>query len=402
MRFPIKMGIRSDKRLDQEIQIMTKRAERSKSMRVTFRSKRSRGRPLFYMVALLVPVILTACGGGSAVEEAETFRILNVQVIEVAPESFTSAIRVTGSVEAFYDVTIAAEEGGVVNEILVPRGSNVRRGQAIARLGSEMLEAQLEEARAAADLTREQWERQKALWEEQQIGTELAYLQAQGNARMRAATVSALEARLRKKTIRSPVSGTFEEYYFELGEYAAPALPFARIVSLDRVKITGGVPERFSQDVQGGTPVEVAIDNCPQANCTADIAFVGDTVDPDSRTFTVEIHLPNPEKIMKPGMIANMSIQLEKISEALVVPQQAVLRSEDGYQVFVVENINGRETAISREIQLGPAREDRIVVTEGLTAGERVVIVGQLKLGSGDLVSIVDGNGDYDREEGKK
>ncbi len=379
---------------------MKRTGKRSDSMAVTTGTKRNREKPLFYIVALLIPVILTACGGSSAVEEVESIRIMNVQVIEVVPGSFTSAIRVTGSVEAFYDVTIAAEEGGVVNEILVPKGSNIRKGQAIARLGSEILEAQLEEAKAAADLAREQWERQKVLWEEQQIGTELAYLQAQGNARMRDATVRALEARLRKKTIRSPVDGIFEDYYFELGEYAAPALPFARIVSLDLVKITGGVPERFTRDVEVGTLVEISIDNCPDADCTESIALVGDTVDPDSRTFTVEVHLPNPDRIMKPGMLANMNIQLQEISDALVVPQQAVLRSETGYQVFVVETVDGRDVANSRNVVLGPAREGRIVVTEGLAAGDRVVTVGQLKLGSGDLVSIVGGSGGSDWEDG--
>ena len=240
---------------------------------------------------------------------------------------------------------------------------------------------------------------QKVLWEEQQIGTELAYLQARGNSSMRDATVTAIEARLRKKTIRSPVDGIFEDYYVELGEYAAPAQPFARIVSLDQVKVIGGVPERFAQDVRAGTPVEVSIDNCPEADCMEVIAFVGDTVDPDSRTFDVEVHLANPNRMMKPGMIANMSIQLQEIAEAIVVPQQSVLRSENGYQVFVVESVDGRNLANSRDVVLGPAREDRVVVIEGLEAGDRVVIVGQLKLGSGDLVSIVNGNGGSDRED---
>jgi len=364
--------------------------------------KQSKGISLLYMAAFFMPVLMAGCGGGSAIEEVEYIRIINVQVTEVMPEIFTSVIRITGSVEAFYDITISAEEGGVVEDILISKGSNVSKGQTIARLGSQMLQAQLDEAEAAADLAREQWERQKVLWEQQQIGTELAYLQARGNTRMRDATVNALEARLRKKTIRSPVDGIFEDYYVEVGEYAAPALPFARIVSLDQVKIIGEVPERFARDIRAGTPVEVTIDNNPEADCTEGIAFVGNTVDPDSRTFDVEIHLANPNRMMKPGAIANMSIQLQEITDAIVVPQQSVQRSENGYQVFVVESVDGRDAAISRDVVLGPAREDRVVVAEGLEAGDKVVIVGQLKLGSGDLVSIVDGNGSSDREDGSQ
>lgn len=382
---------------------MVKRTgERSESMICTKGFKQGKGISLLYLAALFMPVFMAGCGGNSAVEEVESIRIMNVQVSEMMHETFTSVIRVTGSVEAFYDITISAEEGGVVQEILVSKGSNVSSGQAIARLGSQILQAQLDEAEAAADLAREQWERQKVLWEEQQIGTELAYLQARGNSRMRDATVTAFEARLRKKTIRSPIDGVFEDYYVELGEFAAPALQFARIVSLDQVKVIGGVPERFAQDVRAGTPVEVSIDNYPEGDCTVDVTFVSDIVDPDSRTFDVEIHLANPDRMMKPGMIANMSIQLQKITDAIVVPQQSVLRSENGYQVFVVESVDGRDVANSRDVVLGPARENRVVVVEGLEAGDRVVIVGQLKLGSGDLVSIVDGIGDSDREDGSQ
>ena len=164
----------------------------------------------------------------------------------------------------------------------------------------------------------------------------------------------------------------------------------ARIVSIDEVKIVGGVAERFAGDIVEGTPVEITIDNCPDAGCTTDISYVGDTVNPDSRTFSVEVILPNPDRTMKPGMIANMLILTERIEDALIVPQEAVVRSEDGYQVFVVVSEEGREVSRVRDVILGPARDDRVVIAEGLAAGDRVVTVGQLKLGNGDLVSVVD------------
>ncbi len=369
-------------------------------MTVAYLQERTRPMKKSWAAGTLITLMLSASALASGctppAETAEgTFeRVVNVVALKIVPAPFTSTVRVTGSVEALYDVTVSCEEGGMVETFLVQKGSQVVRGQPIARIDSEMLAAQLDEARAGARLAQEQWERQKRLWEDQEIGTELAYIQARETAVMRNATVRTLETRLAKKTITSPVDGTFEEYWYEQGEFAMPGSPFARIVSIDKVKIVGGVAERFAGDIVRGTQVEITIDNCPDANCTADITYVGATVNPDSRTFSVEVTLPNPGHIMKPGMIANMLILTERIEDAIIIPQEAVLRSEDGYQVFVVESEEGREVARIRNIELGPAGDDQVVVIDGLTPGDQVVTVGQLKLGNGDPVSIVgDSNG---------
>ncbi|MFC1530493.1 efflux RND transporter periplasmic adaptor subunit [Gemmatimonadota bacterium] len=352
--------------------------------------KMTGGAGMLAALILLASAGLSGCTPPAQTAEGTYERVVNVVAMPVVPAPFTSTVRVTGSVEALYDVTVSCEEGGVVEAFLVRKGSRVTRGQPIARIDSDMLAAQLDEARAGARLAQEQWERQKRLWEDQEIGTELAYIQARETAAMRAATVRTMETRLEKKTIRSPVDGTFEDYWYEQGEFAVPGSPFARIVSIDEVKVVGGVAERFAGDIVEGTPVEIAIDNCPDASCTTDISYVGDTVNPDSRTFAVEVILPNPDRIMKPGMIANMLILTERIEDAIIVPQEAVVRSEDGYQVFVVVTEEGRDVSRVRDVILGPAGDDRIVIAEGLAPGDRVVTIGQLKLGNGDLVSVVE------------
>jgi len=334
--------------------------------------------------------LLSGCGRPAETAEETYQRIMNVEVTELAFQPFTSTINVTGTVEALYDVTIVAEEGGVVEEILVPKGAAVRKDQSIARMDAEVLDAQLDEARAAAELAEEQWQRQKRLWEEEKIGTELAYIQTRETARMRAATVQTMETRLAKKILRSPVDGTFEEHYVEVGGYAAPGMPFARVVSIDQVKIAGGVPERYAMDIRVGTTVEMMMDTCPEQPCIHEIDFVGDTVDSDSRTFRVELRIPNPNRVLKPGMIANMRIIRDQIDEAIVVPQEAVVRIEAGYQVFVVSEQEGRATAEARPVQLGPGRANQVVILDGLQPGERIVTVGQLKITDGDLLNVVE------------
>jgi membrane fusion protein (multidrug efflux system) len=335
--------------------------------------------------------MVTGCGGQAEPAEESYTRIMNVGITRVVPQSFTATLRVTASVEAYHDVRVVAEEGGVVDRILPAKGARVREGQALAQLDTEVMAAQLDEARAAADLAEDQWQRQRRLWEEEQVGTEIAYIQARENARMRAATVRTLETRLEKKTIRSPVDGTFEDYFVEEGEFAAPGVPLARVISSERMKIIGGVPERFSTEVRPGTPVEVSLDPYPDQRFPGKIDFVGDAVDTDSRTIPIEVHLDNPGGLMKAGMIASLIIARSQIENALVVPQEAVLRIEQGYQVFVVEQDGSRQVARSRMVELGLSHEDFVVIESGLQAGESIVTVGQLKLGNGDVLNIVSG-----------
>ncbi|UCG89258.1 MAG: hypothetical protein JSW71_12245, partial [Gemmatimonadota bacterium] len=104
-------------------------------------------------------------------------RVVNVEVTPVALGEFTGFIRVTGEVEALNDITISAEETGRIVRFLASKGQRVRRGEEIAKLEDDFLTAQVGEARAAAQLAQEEWERQRQLWEEDSVGTELMYLQ---------------------------------------------------------------------------------------------------------------------------------------------------------------------------------------------------------------------------------
>ncbi len=356
---------------------------------------RSFGRVLPAFALLALTAGAAGCGGqAETAEETEVRRVVNVEVTDLVTEDFAASIKITGSVEALQDIDIVPEEAGVVDVILAEKGERVVRGRVLIRLDAEVLSAQLEEARASASLAQEQWQRQKRLWEEEKIGSEMDYIQARENARMQAARVRTLETRLEKRSIRSPIDGTFEDYYVEVGELAAPPSPVARVLALDRVKITGGVPERFANDVAMGTEVGVSFDAFPDRDLTARVSFVGDAVERQARTFPVEMVISNPRRRLKPGMIASLNIVRQRIEEAVVVPQEAVVRTQDGYQVFVVEeDEQGRPVARARRVVMGPSRANRVVITEGLDASDRLVTVGQLKLGDGDLVNIVSSGG---------
>ena len=290
----------------------------------------------------LAGLAAAACGqaNGTQVDEAsrvERVRTMNVEVLQVQPESFTDYVRVVGTVEAERDVTVSAEEGGVVEAVLARKGERVRPGQPLLRLDADVLQAQLDQATAQAALAEETWQRQKRLWEEEKVGTEMNYLQARYNAETARAQARVLAERLERTTIRSPVAGVLDDRMVEIGNMVAPGTPVARVLDLDTVKVVGGVPERFAADIERGAEVGVTVDALGGRQFTGQVDFVGSAVAGDTRTFAIEVEVANPGLGIKPGMSANVQVFRVGLDSALVVPRHAVIRRENGYVVYVAQ-----------------------------------------------------------------
>jgi membrane fusion protein (multidrug efflux system) len=328
-------------------------------------------------------------GASNAEAAAESVRVVNVEVAVVGTERFSDYLHATGEVESLHDVTLSAEEAGRVERFPVPKGSAVARGQVIVELDAAVLRAQAAEARAAADLAREQFARQRQLWEVEKIGSEIAFLTAKANAEAAAARLATLEARLARTQVRAPVAGVFDTKFVEVGEMAMPGMPVARVVSTGRMKVAAGVPERDAMAVGRGEAVTVTFDALPGRVFDGRVDYVGARVDSVSRTVPIEILMDNPGGRVKAGMVANVRVARAQLTDVVVVPQQVVLRTEDGYEAFVIVDQDGRPVARSRRVTLGPSYGDRVVVREGLAAGERLVVVGQNQVNDGSHVRIV-------------
>lgn len=338
--------------------------------------------------------LTTGCGSSSQETEAaeleeEFAKVVNVEVLEIQPSDFTGYIRLTGEVEAYSDVVVSAEEAGLIERFYVEKGSYVRKGAPIAKIRDNVLQAQVDEAEAAADLARERFERQRQLWEEEKIGSEIAYLEAKYQAQLQTARLETLQARLDRTLIASPINGIFDERHVDPGEIVSVGTPVGRVVDIDRLKATGGVAERFAGSVGVGDTARVGFDMLRGQDFVGTIGYVGTTVETRSRTFPVEIVIDNPERVVKPHMVASVEIANRKLSDVLVVPQDAILRTEEGYQVFVVEERDGKRFAGARPVMLGPSYANQTVVESGLERGDLLIVRGQQMVEVNDRVRIV-------------
>ena len=169
-----------------------------------------RDRPVGWVavVAILLAGASTGCGSTEATEneayaggEAGYTKVVNVEVRPVVASAFTSYVTLTGAVEALEDVVVSSQESGVIERVIVDRGARVRAGQPIAAIDDATLVAQVDEASASSSLARERYERQRQLWEDEGIGSEIAFLQTKYDAQSADARLAFLEARLARHTI---------------------------------------------------------------------------------------------------------------------------------------------------------------------------------------------------------
>lgn len=342
-------------------------------------------------VAVVAAVAVAACGqAGAEGTQADPFvRVINVEVAEITTESFVDQIRLTGTVWANQDVEVAAEESGVIREILKEKGARVQAGEPLLRIDGAILSAQVAQARAQAELASQAWERRKRLWEEDRVGSEIAYLEAKFGAEQTAANLRGLEERLSRTLIRAPFAGTLEARLVEVGSMVGPGQVVARVVDLDPVRIVAGVPERYAADVRTGARAVVTFDVFPGDAHEAPITFVGATVDPRNRTFPIEIVIPNPRRLIKPEMVSNVALARVELDAAVVVPQDALVRVENGYVVFVVVERDGATVAEVRPVVLGPSQRNMAVVEHGVEPGDRLIVLGHKSVADGDRVKVV-------------
>lgn len=338
----------------------------------------------------------SAEGGAATAQEAGPadtvgVRVINVGVTPVARSAFVDYVRIVGEVAAMQDVTLSAEESGTIARFLVEKGARVAAGDVLARIDDAVLQAQVDEARALAEIAREEYERRRRLWEEDRVGSELAYLQTKSGAEAADARYRTLQARLARTALRAPVTGIFDEKYVEEGELVTPGTRVARVVATAQVKITGGVPERYALDVRRGDSATVTLDVLPGRSFVGRIRFVGASVDPDNRTVPVELVLDNPGGVLKPQMVANVQVARARLQDVHVVPQELVQRTEQGYQVFVLGDRDGRPVAVARPVELGPSHENRVVIRSGLDDGDALITTGYRMVDDGSLVRVVEG-----------
>lgn len=316
------------------------------------------------------------------------------------PSTFSEIIPITGSVSAPEDASLSAQAAGTLTE-LVEVGTRVDEGDVVARLDDRLIRAALDQARASlasvesqAQLAEETWRRQEPLYSDSIISAlEFENVTTQRNQARAAlaqaeAAVAQAEQQFENTYIRAPFPGTVEERFANPGEQVMPGAPVARVVNTRNLKVIAGVPETYAADIRQGTKVLLSFRAYTDDTREETISFVGSVINPQSRTFSIEVAISNSDGILKPAMIADMKVTRRVLENQMVIPQTSILRDENGTSVYVAVNDGGNLVADRKSIRLGPSYAGMTVVSEGLVPGDEVIITGQTSVTEGDVIEV--------------
>ncbi len=310
-----------------------------------------------------------------------------VSIKEMEYSYFENFFKVSGSVEAVKTALISPETSGHLQQVFVEKGEAVSKGQLIARLSTQVIENNIEELKTGLRLAETVYERQKRLWD-QEIGSELQYLEAKNNAESMRNRLSTLESQLDQAVMRSPIDGFVDEIFLKEGELVMPGNPVMQVINLDELYINADVSEAYLPYVTRGEEVILRFPAWPGIEMKVPVHRIGHVINPENRSFRLQLRIPNPNHSFKPNMMASISIQSYSKENALVVPTMLIGYDTQGHFVFTARERNGQMVSNKTYIERGPDAEGNTLVEQGLSKGDKLIMQGHHRLSEGDPVRI--------------
>lgn len=302
---------------------------------------------------------------------------------------FEHFIDIQGNVETDQNLLIYPEYQGVLTRVLVNEGDKVSKGQTLARIDDGGLSNQLAQMETQYDLAKTTFERQERLWK-QKIGSEIQYLQAKANMEAAKSSVDQMRAQVGRTTVRAPFSGTIDEIITEQGTVVGPGgEAIMRIVALGDMYVKASVPESYLGTISKGTSVKITF---PAINKVVEgkVKNVGNYINPNNRTFEIEIDVPNKDKAIKPNLVAKLEINDYSQENAQLIPANAIQENSKGekYVFVLTEKVADEAKVVRKQIETGKKYEGMVEVISGLKPGETIVDEGALTLNDGSAVKI--------------
>jgi multidrug efflux system membrane fusion protein len=363
-------------------------------------------------------ILACACALAGCSQKLPEKPVPTVRVQAVAPGTGASG-KVVYSAVAQPDTTVplAFSGPGYVTQLMAVKtpdgrsralgeGDRVKRGDVVARLRDSEYRDKVDQAvgkvaaaRAAAEKARLDFERSTRLFKTQSITRpemEAATANRDGAVAQLAAAEAALqEARvaLRDTALVAPIDADVLKKNAEPGTYLGPGMPAFILGDVRTVKVVLGLPDVALQGVKLGDAVAVTSDALPGRTFTARVSRIASQADPATRNFDVEVEIPNPDRLWKPGMIASVEVGSGDPQAAVpLLPLTAFVAGaggKDSFGVLVVEGDGASAHAKRRDVDLGDVVGNRVAVVRGLAAGERVVTVGASMVIDGERVEVL-------------
>lgn len=325
-----------------------------------------------------------------AINELDENRSRTLVSVETLQDTtFRHYAEVQGDVATDQNIIIFPETSGILADVPVNEGDEVSRGQVLAVVDDGGLASELARIETQAALAKTTFERQERLWE-QNIGSEIQYLEAKSNFQAAQNSVDQIRSQLAKSTIKAPFSGIIDEVLTEQGEVVSPGQnQLFRLISLQNMYIEANVPENYLSQVRKGTEVMVEL-NSVGKQFTGEVRRVGNTINRNNRTFKVEIAVPNEDVLIKPNQIATVKFNVYTNEDAVIVPENSVQKNAAGENLVYLWEPQTETTGVARKtvVKTGYVSQDYVEIAEGLEPGQTIITAGSRSLRDGQEVKI--------------
>jgi RND family efflux transporter MFP subunit len=310
---------------------------------------------------------------GDKAEESEAL----VSVLTLKDTVFNHYLEIQGNINTKENILVQPEFSGTLTSLNVKAGQRVSKGQVLGKVDDAGMSQQLASIENQYTLAKTTFERQKNLWDKK-IGSEIQYLQAQTQMISAQKSVAQMKAQLAKTLILSPFSGTIDEVFVERGQVVSPnPQGLMRIVNLSNMYVTTSVPETYIGKLKAGTEVDVFLTSLGKTY-KGKVRQVGNYINPNNRSFGIEVSVPNPDNLLRPNQVAKLKIIDYTVKDAIVVPTNVV--QEDGEKnkfVFIVTNVIGKKGIAKKIIvKVGKSSDNVTEVLSGLSANDLIVTEG--------------------------
>lgn len=312
---------------------------------------------------------------------------VTVTLDEVKKKNFSTYVDITGQIEVDDEMTINSEMSGQVIQFDLNEGSYINKGDFVLAIDDqtvkkniEALEIQLSEAQIIFD-------KRSRLWN-QNIGSEIEFIRSKNAVESIQKQIETAKISLSKFQQYAPMSGVLDKVFINKGEIITPGRPIATVLDLSRVKVTAELAEVYLGTVKIGDRVLVSSPTLNYEFGTT-ITHLGQTLNPDSRSFKIEMDIDNTKRNLKPNSLAMIKIRDSYIPNAVTVNSKIIQRDLEGYYVYVqVTNENDEAIAKKVRIETGETFDSETIIESGLNGGEILINEGYGSVKDGDLLDI--------------
>lgn len=313
----------------------------------------------------------------------------SVTALTVEPQSFDHYFDVFGTVKADQSIDLYPLASGNVKTIYVKKGQKVRKGQVLVVLDQGVLDASIAELNTALELAKSVYEKQRTLWLDNQIGSEVQYLQAKNNYDGLVRKLATMMEQKDLGEITAPFDGTIDEVFAKKGTLAAPQMPAVRLVNLSGVYVNADVPENYVRSVTVGTPANISFSSI-DFEVASEVLQVGQFIDGANRSFNINVALPVSDMQYKPNQMVHVSLNDYHVDSAIVVPTRLIQQDATGQDfVFVVEqDENGFQVIVRKDVVTGMSFDGATELLSGLAADEQLVNQGSRSVRRGQFVTV--------------